>query len=304
MQNFGLIEQKEHQEDYIAGADTGLILPIVASDRDWSDVLPIVEYQKDYSTGWDSYGCVSFSELNVHETYAKAMHSMEWNKSDRFVVVGSGTRPNKGNSMRSVAEFTRKKGLVNEASYPFGVGTQKDFYKKPLPQSLYDEGAKFLDEWELKWDWVGTGGVSPEALYEALGCTPLQVTLLSDSSVPIVNGVYRNPGTKNTNHAVMIYKAIKGDRFFVFDHYTKSKKEYDWNFYFGSAMRHVSIKKEPKKEEPKVPQKTPSKIIYTVKSGDTLSKIAKLYNTTVQSIATQNNIKNVNLIRVGQTLVI
>ena len=41
---------------------------------------------------------------------------------------------------------------------------------------------------------------------------------------------------------------------------------------------------------------------YTVKSGDTLSAIAKNKNTTVDAIAQKNQIRNVNLITVGQVL--
>ena len=41
---------------------------------------------------------------------------------------------------------------------------------------------------------------------------------------------------------------------------------------------------------------------YTVKSGDTLSAIAKEKNTTVDAIAQKNKISNVNLITVGQIL--
>ncbi|HFI0446763.1 TPA: LysM peptidoglycan-binding domain-containing protein [Streptococcus suis] len=41
---------------------------------------------------------------------------------------------------------------------------------------------------------------------------------------------------------------------------------------------------------------------YTVKSGDTLSEIAKTYSTTVEKIAEQNNIANPDFINVGQTL--
>ena len=44
------------------------------------------------------------------------------------------------------------------------------------------------------------------------------------------------------------------------------------------------------------------KIIYTVKSGDTLSKIANKYGVTVSHIAEMNNITNVNLIYPGQKL--
>ena len=45
-----------------------------------------------------------------------------------------------------------------------------------------------------------------------------------------------------------------------------------------------------------------NKITYTVKKGDTLSKIATKYNTTYQEIAKKNNITNPNKIFVGQVL--
>lgn len=41
---------------------------------------------------------------------------------------------------------------------------------------------------------------------------------------------------------------------------------------------------------------------YTVKQGDTLSAIARKYNTTVAALAKLNNIKNVNVINAGQVL--
>ena len=43
-------------------------------------------------------------------------------------------------------------------------------------------------------------------------------------------------------------------------------------------------------------------IIYIVKKGDTLSGIAKKYNTTYQKLAKYNNIKNPNLIFIGQRI--
>lgn len=45
-----------------------------------------------------------------------------------------------------------------------------------------------------------------------------------------------------------------------------------------------------------------NKVYYTVKSGDTLSAIAKIYGTTVNQLVAWNNIKNPNLIYVGQKL--
>lgn len=45
-----------------------------------------------------------------------------------------------------------------------------------------------------------------------------------------------------------------------------------------------------------------SNVIYTVKKGDTLSKIALKYGTTVNKLVKDNGIVNANLIRVGQVL--
>lgn len=42
--------------------------------------------------------------------------------------------------------------------------------------------------------------------------------------------------------------------------------------------------------------------VYVVKKGDTLSRIAAMYDTTVAKIAAENGIRNVNLINVGQRL--
>lgn len=52
------------------------------------------------------------------------------------------------------------------------------------------------------------------------------------------------------------------------------------------------------------PAKKTDEIVYIVKKGDTLSKIAKDYKTTVDKLAKDNNIKNVNLIYVGQKIII
>ena len=49
---------------------------------------------------------------------------------------------------------------------------------------------------------------------------------------------------------------------------------------------------------------TTSENVYVVVKGDTLTKIAKQFGTTVQAIANANNIANVNLINIGQRLII
>ena len=49
-------------------------------------------------------------------------------------------------------------------------------------------------------------------------------------------------------------------------------------------------------------KKKKTTITYTVKKGDTLSAIAEKYGTTVKAIVAENNIKDKNVIRVGQKL--
>lgn len=52
----------------------------------------------------------------------------------------------------------------------------------------------------------------------------------------------------------------------------------------------------------KAVEKAAEEVVYTVKRGDTLSKIAKKYGTTYHALADYNGIKNPNLIRVGQKI--
>lgn len=52
------------------------------------------------------------------------------------------------------------------------------------------------------------------------------------------------------------------------------------------------------------PKPAPAGAVYTVRKGDTLSKIAGQHHTTVAALVKLNGIKNANLIRVGQRLVV
>lgn len=67
-----------------------------------------------------------------------------------------------------------------------------------------------------------------------------------------------------------------------------------------NSMKKNIIQKNNKGTQPQ--KDSPKEIVYTVKTGDTLSAIAKKYNTTVSSIVKKNNIKNPNLIYPGQKI--
>lgn len=73
----------------------------------------------------------------------------------------------------------------------------------------------------------------------------------------------------------------------------------DWMYSrMGELAEKVTAQLNGKEEE------TTTDIIYTVKAGDTLSIIAAKYNTTYQKLAEYNNIKNPNVINVGQKILI
>ncbi len=67
--------------------------------------------------------------------------------------------------------------------------------------------------------------------------------------------------------------------------------------FFGDGGAKTVDTTSTETEEPTTTGRT-----YTVVKGDTLTKIAKKFNTTVKRLCELNNIKNANLIRIGQVL--
>ena len=72
----------------------------------------------------------------------------------------------------------------------------------------------------------------------------------------------------------------------------------------GGASASPSAVASASSEPTPVPAPTP--VVYTIKAGDTLNKIAKKYNVTVQQIedANKDTIKDPNRIKVGDQIVI
>ena len=89
----------------------------------------------------------------------------------------------------------------------------------------------------------------------------------------------------------------------------KDFKDYPhFQYTFGLSLADLRTGKRPPQQVIKptsaveAVQSKPTPQTYTVQKGDTLSKIAKKYNTTVDALQKLNRIRNPNLIRVGQKL--
>ena len=71
-----------------------------------------------------------------------------------------------------------------------------------------------------------------------------------------------------------------------------------------TAVPSVAPSATPSPQPTPEPTPAPTQVVYVVKSGDQLSRIASKFGVTVAEIQAANNIKDPNLIRVGQKLII
>lgn len=221
-------------EDYILGSDNSALKVILSEERDYSKYLPTNELQK--RDGFDSYSCVVFSGLNNLEIIHRKNFGFEVNYSDRFIAGMIPVVPNAGTNYSAFWDTVRKRGLVLEEDYPWGGKNGQEYVKRP-PQEIIDKAQIFLDNFEIQHEWVGYAGCDNEKLYEALRYGPLQASVDAGATY---NGKY----SKATNHSITIYGAVKGKKWLILDHYSRSTYELPWKFYFGSAKQATLIKKK------------------------------------------------------------
>lgn len=95
-----------------------------------------------------------------------------------------------------------------------------------------------------------------------------------------------------TGQMIKDLKVIK--KGYTLDGWYNYEEKYDFDTAVKSNYTLIAKWKEFSKKD----------ILYIVKKGDTLTKIANKYNTTVTKIAKSNGIKNVNRIYIGQKLIV
>ena len=92
--------------------------------------------------------------------------------------------------------------------------------------------------------------------------------------------------------------------------YTSTRNKGDGNWGMGSSYKFVGFIYNPavnssgtiSTNTTTTTANSSGEVVYTVKSGDTLSRIALMYNTTYQELAKYNGISNPNIIGVGQKI--
>ena len=237
--NYGLLIEKELSPfDWIAGGVSGAERSVLRENGDYSDLVP--ETEKQSNSSFDTMACVTFSALNCLETLAR-FHGIRFNKSDRFTAKMSGTTK-RGNYTSIVADTIRKDGTVDEVIWPFQRDkiTDWDTYYQDIPQVVQSLGKKFLEDWEITWEWVPVSRIR-----EMLKYGPIQV-IVQAWPKPNAQGIYENKGEgSNYNHAVMLYKgANAGDVYEIADHYDRDRKKLSPDYKFGSAVLFTLRKKQ------------------------------------------------------------
>ena len=261
LQNTGFIAQDPRETDFIAGSLSGISTHNHPTG-DWFNSLPSDERQS--GVYFDSMACISFSAINVIETQLnwmvatgqipsatlKAMQDLGYfkdgvvNLSDRYLAKVSGTTT-KGNYLVTVWDSIRDYGLIPESDWTFDPGQRTpafdwDDYYAPIPQALLDKGKKFLDLFEVKYEWLLAGGqVTPKFMKEWLKGGPIQIASAtcpgwSTGTVPACSLA--------VNHATMIY-GVDDTGYKLFDHYAPFQKTLANDYKIPFAMRGiVSVK--------------------------------------------------------------
>lgn len=189
----------------------------------------------------------------------------------------------------------RSNNLQN--SFEKKLGMSDDVYTKAVDEDIYtnfihDSAGYGLAQWTY---WSRKQNLLNFAKQQkaSIGSLAMQVDFLIQELSTSYKGVF---------NALKTAKSIKQASDVVLTQFERPRDQSD-KVKEQRASYGIGIFNKFVVQTANLPEQT-TEVVYTVKKGDTLSAIAKKYNTTYQKIAQDNNIKNVNLIYPGQKLII
>ena len=116
-------------------------------------------------------------------------------------------------------------------------------------------------------------------------------------------------GNDGAGHVAIVEKVIDANTVYTSESsyggsafWNSTRKNTNGRWGIGSSYTFRGFIYNPSVKEEVTPTPSSSDYEYVVKSGDTLSSIARRYNTTYQELARYNNIANPNLIYVNQVI--
>lgn len=195
--NSGIILEPPKITDWEMAGETGLSVPILNPSFDWSPYLPDKESQ--WHKTFDVMDCVSETDASMIATLLnyqlhnnllsdKAVSFLKDNNyiesdnlvniSQRYIAKVSNTTKN-GNTFNKVWDSIRKYGVVPEQDWPLTEDYSWDVYYKNISEEILNKGKKFLEIFDIKWDWIAYGNMNDatELCIAALQSSPVQIAI-------------------------------------------------------------------------------------------------------------------------------
>lgn len=243
-----IIDEIIPNDHYIFGGYGSLKAKALNPSRDWQPFVPVsVEVQN--LNDIEPQACSNFGTLNAVEIIIKILLNQDKDYSDRYFAKMSGTNPERGgNSPHLVAEYLRKRGVVDQQDWVFdgSIDTLEKFYSD-IPLAVQRLARTFTDEFEFGHDWIPS---DPKALYDALQYSPLGFSVYA--WIKDENGLYYRPeGATDTHWCVCIY-AEWGKYWLILDSYMDEGvllKKVRWDALPMRAKRYSLAKKEAKQSK-------------------------------------------------------
>lgn len=229
MQYKGLIIKPLSPTDYRFGTLGGT--PLNPGGH-WGGWLPYAEDQQ--INGIEPCDCIANGMLNAVEIMGRFQYQdmTEWSK--RFLAKTSGTYP-PGNDPSTVGNTLRKKGVVNETTWPTDttITTLAGFYED-IPSPYLTLALDFIDQYDFGYEFLTS--LTPADLIAALQLSPLGVGVYAWELDP-ATGYYVNPNNLPAEHFVCLYDYVEGQYWLVMDSYDQNIKKLAWDFPFALGMR-------------------------------------------------------------------
>jgi len=234
----GLIVEPQLDNDHILGA-SGPDFEVLSEDGQWSNYAPNPELQRNRFG--DTFMCVSFSNNNVHEFILQKRYGdiVDW--SDIFLGKGSGTVRGQGNGKRTVAEWKRLNGFVQESDYPYTQDMTLDQVFAPIPTTILQKAKQNLEIYTFLYKWLS--GNSKENILGGLRLSPVQVDVSGSYRTNSKGYIVWDKNNPVYSHEVVIFGYEKDECWYVFDSETMQFIKFDWSYPFGGPMIH-SVKKK------------------------------------------------------------
>jgi hypothetical protein len=226
-----IIIEKPKVNDWIAKGYSPLNTPDLIINNDWSFHLPVVEYQN--KGGYDRSACGAYAVTNSLEILYHRLTGKQINFSDRALAKMSDIDIVRGGWLSKIFDTARNQGLLLESEWP-DTPVKEDYYGVEIPQEVLNKLVKY----EIYREWIPV--YNKDLIFKILNQAPLVVLCRYANGNEILNpvGIY--------NHFVTIYKAIKGEYWEVFDHYTQNIKRYAWDYEFGCVLKPTLILRNEK----------------------------------------------------------